>query len=77
MDKFGHKMMRANFIANLSDEQREALKEAMEDKDHERVREILEEAGVDSDFEFKHRGEGDREGRGFGHMKGMDGGGSR
>ena len=73
MDKFGHKMMRANFIANLSDEQREALREAMEDKDHERVREILDEAGVDSDFEFKHREEGHKEGmgegRGFGHLK--------
>lgn len=73
IDKFGHKMMRANFMANLSDEQKEALKEAMEDKDRERVREILAEAGVDSNFEFKHRGDGHNKGmggeRGFGHLK--------
>jgi len=77
MNKFGHKMMKANFMAQLSEGQREELKEAMDDKDHDRVKEILEEAGVKPAFGFKHRGEGDKEGRGFGHIKGMDGGGSR
>ncbi len=65
--------MRPNFMSLLNTEQKEALREAMENKDRERVREILDEAGVESGFEFKHRGGGHDEGmgdeKGFGHLK--------
>lgn len=72
MDKFKDKM-RPNFMSLLNTEQKEELRDAMENKDRDRVREILVEAGVDSDFEFKHHrevhGEGEGGGRGFGHLK--------
>ena len=47
------------FINDLTDEDREELKEAMQAGDHELVRDILEEAGVDlkskmTGFKDKH-----------------------
>lgn len=75
MDKFKDQM-RPNFMSLLSTEQKEELRDAMENHDRERVREILEEAGVEEGFEFKHRGEGHENGegeeRGFGHLKDKD-----
>lgn len=46
-----------SFINRLSDEDREELKSAMQEGDHEQVREILEEAGIDLKGEMKGRRE--------------------
>lgn len=46
-------MKRSALFSQLSSEQREELREAIQNKDRERAREILEEAGVDTDNRFK------------------------
>lgn len=53
------------FFSDLTDEQKAEFKEAVEDHDHEKVKELLEEYGVD----LKVRGEG----KGFIKMKWKDG----
>lgn len=71
--KFKDKM-RPNFMSLLSNEEKEELQEAIEDKDRERVREILEKAGIGSDYQFKHKDHDDRKGhgKGIGHWKDKD-----
>lgn len=49
--------LKSTFMDSLSAEQKEEIKEAMENKDHERVREIMAEVGIEPPFGQKHHRE--------------------
>lgn len=52
------------FVSQLSDDEKEAFREAMKDGDFDAAKQILEDAGVDVPDEFPRKGNG----RGFGHF---------
>lgn len=70
INDMGHKGMKfhgdkePHFMTQLSDEQKAEVKVAMKDRDHDKVHEILTEAGVDLDFEINEH----RRGLGLGKM---------